>query len=170
MQNDGHRTEDLIGLLYCEHFDYMVDLARYLGQPPDVAEDLVQETFEIVLKHPEQLQTVDDERAWLIGIMKNRIRLHRRNLQYAQRLHHHLEQLYEESRRDEVPLIVLYGGCIGEKELQLLIRYYSEGWPVSRLAKDMGISAAACRKRIQRAKDQLRKYIEENGIADTFRK
>ena len=170
MQDDLHRNRELISELYLKNYDYLVDLARYLGQSRDVAEDLVQETFEIVLKQQEQLQTINNKRAWLVGILKNRIRLKNRNVQYAQQLQRHLEQLYEEGRRDEVNLTILYCGCIGEDELRLLIRYYADDWPVSRLAAEMDIKPAACHQRIQRAKKQLRKYIEENGIADTFTK
>ena len=65
--------EELLSSLYLQHYDYLRDLARYFGCSRDLAEDMVQETFEIVLRQPDKLLNSENKLAWLVGILKNRI-------------------------------------------------------------------------------------------------
>ena len=50
---------------------------------------------------------------------------------------------------------------MSDEELRLLIRFYLEGWSQKELAGELGISLNACKKRIQRAKERLRRALEE---------
>lgn len=159
--NRSREIEELLGSLYLQHYDYLHDFARYMGCNRVLAEDLVQETFEIVLENPEKLLASNNKLAWLLGILKNRIGYAKRNAMYAEQLQRRLEQSYVGEYTDELKLTTLYGNGVDEADLQLLIRFYTEDWTHQELAQEMGISPANCRKRIQRAKEKLRSLLEE---------
>ncbi len=154
--------EELLSSLYLQHYDYLRDFTRYLGCSRDLAEDLVQETFEIVLREPEKLLGSDNKLAWLLGILKNRIGYTKRSAMYAEHLQRQLERSYVGEYSDELKLTTLYGNGMEAEDLKLLIRFYAEDWTHKELAKELGISPANCRKRIQRAKEKLRRLLEEN--------
>lgn len=162
--------EELLSSLYLQHYDYLRDLARYFGCSRDLAEDMVQETFEIVLRQPDKLLNSENKLAWLVGILKNRIGYAKRSTLYAEQLLRRLQQVYVGEYSDELKLTTLYGNGIDPGDLELLIRFYAEGWNHAELAKETGISPASCRKRIQRTKEKLRELLEENTSQNKDRK
>ena len=162
--------EELLSSLFLKHYDYLRDLARYFGCSRDLAEDMVQETFEIVLRQPDKLLNSENKLAWLVGILKNRIGYAKRSTLYAEQLLRRLQQVYVGEYSDELKLTTLYGNGIDPGDLELLIRFYAEGWSHAELAKEKGISPASCRKRIQRTKEKLRELLEENTSQKRNRK
>ena len=160
--NSSKEFEELLSSLYLQHYDYLRDFACYLGYNRILAEDLVQETFEIVLENPEKLLASNNKLAWLLGILKNRIGYAKRSAMYTEQLQRRLERSYVGEYTDELKLSTLYGNGLDEADLQLLIRFYTEDWTHKELAQEMGISPANCRKRIQRVKEKLRSLLEEN--------
>ena len=51
--NRSKDIEELLGSLHLQHYDYLHDFARYMGCNRVLAENPVQDTFEIVLENPE---------------------------------------------------------------------------------------------------------------------
>ena len=166
MQDETKYTDELISSLYAEHYQDLLRLARRLGYNRDLAEDLVQETFEIVLRSPEKLIASDSKKAWLFGILRKRIDYVNRSAEYAEKLQRRLEHSYVGASTDELKLTTLYGGSIDKEDLELLIGFYVEGRNHKELAEKYGFSPANCRKHIQRAKERLRRLLEESALAE----
>lgn len=56
-----------------EHGDFLFRFAVSRLRDPDLAEEVVQDTFVSALKNVEQFAGRSSERAWLVGIVKNKI-------------------------------------------------------------------------------------------------
>lgn len=61
---------------------------------------------------------------------------------------------------DKVRLEVLYGNIADLDEFKLIQEMVVEGKSQLEMAQDRGISLDACKKRVQRAKEKLRKKID----------
>ena len=147
--------------LFQEYADYLLDYAQNYGCSPDLAEDMVQETFTIAVRKAENLYYAVTQRGWLILTLRNTISNDQRNIMYAQRLLKKLELQHQEERSESLSPAYLYKGLIDSKDLELLIRYWSDGESVKSIAKSLGISEDACRKRLYRAKERLKDALEQ---------
>lgn len=61
-----------------EHGDHLFGYANFRLRSPELAEDLVQDTFVAAWKSRERFEGRSSERTWLTGILKNKIREHLR--------------------------------------------------------------------------------------------
>lgn len=159
--SDHGDFDALLSSLYTQHYSHMREFAQSQGCSYELAEDLVQETFEAVLQNPGKLLSSTNHQAWLLGILKNRIRNSMRSARYARLLQSQLEQTYVGIGTDELKLATLYSGCMRAEKLNLLIRIFAEGCTSKELAEELGISPETCRKRIQRARKEFRSLLEE---------
>lgn len=146
---------------YDKYHHYLLDFARRRGCTEDVAEDLVHEVFIVVLENPKKFLECRNKAAWLFSTMKHRIEHLKRDEQYALRLQTELEKLYTEGYENQLSLKLIYGGIISEKDLELLIHYSSGRCSYNELSKQFGMEPATCRKHVQRARERLRKALEE---------
>ncbi len=149
--------------LYQRHYPALFDHAVQLGIRREAAEDYVQETFLAAIRHIETIRNMENPRWYLNQILKNVIGYRLRSLRYAVSLQQKLRnEAPEEGQKQELRLDTLYGGAVSPGELDLLIRFYLEGWSQRELAEEYGISQEACKKRIKRAKQRLRRALEED--------
>ena len=163
----AEQLNELLTSLYENYFGYLVDYAQNCGYSPEVAEDLVQDTFTVAVRKAEDLYHAVSHRGWLIRTLRNTASNYQRKIMYAQRLLVKLEQQYLTDRREPLAPRVLYDGLIDTKELELLIRYWADGESVRSIALSLGISEDACKKRIYRARDRLLKALEEENDKST---
>ena len=54
---------------------------------------------------------------------------------------------------------------MSKEKLDLLIRFYVEDRTSKELASDLGISSDVCRKRIQRARNEFRRLLEDGDYS-----
>lgn len=146
--------------LFLKNYAAMESYAARFFQNRDIAQDVVQETFLIAQIKLDTLMASPAPRGWLFNTLKNVI-----GNTYRQQKR--LRQLVPLGDRDrsgplELPLETKYGALISEEDLRLLIRIYCDGWHYAEAAEQLGISLAACKKRVQRAKGKLKKALEEN--------
>ena len=153
---------EMLSSLYNDFAAYLVELAQMNGCSPDHAEDLVQDTFTIAMEKIVELYHSKNRRGWLVLTLKNRMGTVRRSMQYAQRLLQNLEQLHRSDHKDELKPEALYSGLVSEEDLRLLVDFCVKGLSVRMLAARLGISEAACRKRIERAKERFRQAYDKN--------
>ncbi len=153
----------LLVSLYDEYFDYLREYAQNCGFSPEVAEDLVQETFSVAVQKAEALYHAFSHKGWLIRTLRNKASNHQRNIMYAQRLQKKLEYQFQEKRPDTLSPAFLYEGIIDQKDLDILIRYWANSEPVKSIAESLGLSEETCRKRIYRARDRFRKALEKEN-------
>ena len=152
----------MIEELYLEMFDKMMAYARCSLSNESLAEEAVQETFRIACQKPDQLCQSVNPRGWLVQTLKYTIC----NIQSSQATAKRILEKFLTTPSEDVPfsedsvdLHVLYGNVAHTEEFKLLTEMAIEGKSHLEMAKSRGISVDACKKRVQRAKETLRKKI-----------
>ena len=150
--------------LYHEMFDKMKIYACCSFDNEALAEEAVQETFRIACQKPEQLCESVNPRGWLMQTLKYTICNIQRNQATAKRL---MEQYLVTQAKDfsvledKMDLNALYDDIADTEEFKLLAEMAIEGRSHLEMANSRGISVNACKKRVQRAKEILRRKMEE---------
>ncbi len=172
MRNNGERPltpeeQEFFRGLYQNHYRALFDYAYQLGIRREAAEDYVQDAFLAALRHIGTLRTLENPRGYLNQILKNVIGYQLRSLRYAISLQAKLRDRMEIAREEPYTEVIrpetLFRGAVSDGELELLIRFYLEGWSQKELAAELGVSEDTCKKRIKRARMRLRNALEEEG-------
>ena len=149
--------------LYREMFDKMMVYACCSLDNEALAEEAVQETFRIACQKPEQLCESVNPRGWLVQTLKYTIR----NIQSSRETAKRIVEKYLMSQakdlafsEDRIDLYILYENVADTEEFKLLAEMAIEGRSHLEMANSRGISVSACKKRVQRAKEALRKRID----------
>lgn len=150
--------------LYLEMFDKMKVYACCSLDNEALAEEAVQETFRIACQKPEQLCESINPRGWLVQTLKYTIRNIQSNRETAKRIME--KYLMTQSKdiafsEDQIDLHILYENVADTEEFKLLAEMAIEGRSHLEMANRRGISVSACKKRVQRAKETLRRKIEK---------
>ena len=153
--------------LYYSNSKLLSICAQRMGFRAEVAEDYVQEVFLIAMKRIDVIKSCKNPQAYLIKVLRNVVGYNLRCAQYATRMIKKLQDQRSNVQvngvyQEELDLETLYHGSINEEELRLLVRFYLEGWTSKEIAADMGINFEACKKRILRAREHLRRFLEES--------
>lgn len=153
----------LIEQLFFEMYEKLLTYARCSLPEASMAEEAVQETFQIACQKPESLQESPNPQGWLVNTLKNTIRNIKHNRANAERilaqyLHVPDDRTYSE---DELNLSALYEDIANTEEFKMLKEYAIDGRSHLEMATARGITINACKKRLQRAKEKLRIKILE---------
>ena len=148
--------------LYLEMYDLLMAYARSSLENESLAEESVQETFRIACLKPEDLFASPNPKGWLINTLKNTIRNIKRSRTNANKLL--IEYMATQSTdlsfsEDKLSLEVTYANVAHLEEFKLLKEMAVEGRSHLEMAQSRGISVDACKKRVQRAKELLRRKI-----------
>ena len=149
--------------LYREIFGKMKVYACCSLDNEALAEEAVQETFRIACQKPEQLWESANLRGWLVQTLKYTIRNIQRNRETAKRImeKYLMTQIDDFTfSEDRIDFHILYENVADTEELKLLAEMAIEGRSHLEMANSRGISVSACKKRVQRAKETLRKKID----------
>ena len=149
--------------LYLEMFDKLMTYARSCLDNDALAEEAVQETFRIACQKPEQLCESVNPRGWLVQTLKYTIRNIQSSRSTAKRIveKYLMTQIKDFSfSEDNLDLRVLYENVADTEEFKLLAEMAIEGRSHLEMANSRGISVSACKKRVQRAKETLRRKID----------
>ena len=143
-------------------YDMLTAYARSSLSEEALAEEAVQETFRIACQKPEDLCDSPNPKGWLVNTLKFTIQNTKRSQESARQLLS--EYLAEQSRQilytdDKVSLDVLYENVADLEAFKLLKEMAIDGKSHLEMAQSRGISVAACKKRVQRAKDLLQKKL-----------
>ena len=149
--------------LYSEMFEKMKAYACCSLDNDALAEEAVQETFCIACQKPEQLCESVNPRGWLVQTLKYTIRNMQSNRATAKRImeEYLMAQIKDFSFSEDRPdLRILYEDIADTEEFKLLHEMAIEGRSHLEMANSLGISVSACKKRVQRAKETLRRKID----------
>lgn len=158
MTSDQH---DKIEAFYLEMYDKLLIYARNALDNESLAEEAIQETFRIVCTKPEDLLSSPNPRGWIINTLKFTIQNMKRsrdkaNILLTQYLAAHSNVAFSE---DRIRLEVTYENVADSEEFRLIKEMAVDGRSHLEMAQSRGISVDACKKRVQRAKDFLRRKI-----------
>lgn len=125
------------------------------------AEDVVQDTFITYLTKSPPFNDSEHEKAWLITIATNRCKNMRRY--NIIRKHMDINDLQLYCTDDENYGLIEHLMRLPNKHKIVLLLYYVEGYKVDEIAKILGITTSAVKKRLQRGRELIReKYQKEN--------
>ena len=149
--------------LYLEMYDMMICYARCSFKEESLAEEAVQETFQIACQKPAQVCESVNPKGWLVNALKFTIRNMKRSRDHTRLLLSLVEQ--DESvtySEDRLPLRLMYEDIADSEEFKLLVEMAIEGKSHLEMANARGISVDACKKRVQRAKETLKKKLKQD--------
>ena len=149
--------------LYLENYSSLICFAKSVMTNKDAAEDLVQETFLIAQCKLDAVLSSPNPHGWLMNTLKNLIGNYYKQQRFIAQ--HLIADSYPDSTSEYTFSVnELYAGLVSPEELELLVWVYCENVSRQEAAERLGISPAACRKRIQRAKSALRDAIQKNNL------
>lgn len=149
--------------LYLQMFSLLFEYARSTLPNNALAEEAVQETFRIACQKPEALCASPNPEGWLVNTLKNVICNMERSRNIAKRILRgyfavHITELT--ATNDRVGVEILYDDIADTEEFKLLKEMAIDGRSYLEMAESRNISIDTCRKRVQRAKEKLRKKIQ----------
>ena len=158
MTSDQHKR---IEVFYLEMYDQLFLYAQNALKNESLAEEAIQETFRIVCTKPEDLLSSPNPKGWIINTLKYTMQNMRRNRDRTNALLNQYLATYTSDAfsEDRIPLEVTYENVAHSEEFQLIKEMVVEGKSHLEMAQARGISVDACKKRVQRAKEFLRRKI-----------
>lgn len=148
--------------LYLEMYNKLIVFASCAFPEEGLAEEAVQETFRIACQKSDQLCDSENPKGWLVNTLKFTMRNMKRSRESGQQLLSRYLALQTEAvafSEDKVRLEVMYEDVADLEEFKLVKEMAVDGRSHLEMARSRGISVAACKKRMQRAKEILRKKI-----------
>jgi len=150
-------------------FQMLFQYAKNALIDPAFAEEAVQDTFRIACANPNSCLGSPNPQGWLLEALKNVIRNMRRSFERQKQL---TEKLISLTNPDETTesfdptddLSTLKDICItvlGENDFCLFWRVSMDHLTMAEAALEFGIHTEACKKRLQRSRTKLQKYINK---------
>lgn len=149
---------ELFRKLYC----FLLNYAESSLKDKSLAEEAVQETFAIACQRVDRVCSSENPEGWLVETLKRVLINIERRQQTAQKIISELTEYRPDlaaAPGDQVDLKLIYGNVANTKEFQLLYAMAVEGQSCIEIAEAEGITAQACRKRLERARKYLQKRI-----------
>lgn len=135
---------------------------RALGNH-DMAEDAVQQAFEIACYKIEDFQSSPSPEGWVfkalkfvISNMKSRLRTERRIFAFLDDYRPDLVA----APADQLPLNVHFGELVNLPQFKIIYEMEIVGRTLAEIAVELDISEAACKKRAERARKDLQKKLK----------
>ncbi|MBN1417638.1 MAG: sigma-70 family RNA polymerase sigma factor [Planctomycetes bacterium] len=151
-------------VLFLRYRATVLSLALAKIRDREGAEDIVQDVFLVAWESLGDLSYADRFAGWILGIARNLCRLWLREAVYRARLKERYRTHLEARSRPERESPALTAVCqilaaLPARWQDVLSLRYLQGMPVDEIARGLGISADAAKKRIQRAKIELRRRV-----------
>lgn len=149
--------------LYLDLYPLLFEYARSSLSSDSLAEEAVQDTFRIVCQKPEAMINSPNPEGWIMNTLKNVLKNTIRNQNISRRilLDYFASNINDITvTNDRVGLEILYEDVADLEEFKMVKAMALEGKSYLEMSQDLGISMAACRKRMQRARETLRKKIK----------
>ena len=128
-----------------------------------MAEDAVQLAFEIGWRKIEDFQNCPQPEGWIfkslkfvVSNMKSRLRTERRVIAIVDEYRPDLVA----APADPLPLRVNFGELVDLPQFRIVYEMEIQGRTLAEIAKELGISEIACRKRAERARKDLQKMLK----------
>lgn len=150
--------------LYRELFMQLNIFAQNVLRDRSLGEEAVQETFRIACLKIDELMVSDNPRGWLMNTLKNVIsNIKRTRARWLKTvlMAAEIQETAFSSVHNEIDPNIMFRGMISAEEFDLLKKIVLEKYSMLEAADEFGISVDACKKRLQRVKEKLRKQLSE---------
>lgn len=174
--------DDRFRRAYDEHIDFVWRLIQSLGVPRAEQEDVVQETFLALHKQLHRLETGDDVKRYLCGIVRNvrsrRWRLDKAFLELANaawQLQSVLQSPgattpeHETALKDDVELLQRLLSELDDKKREVFILVDVESFTVDEVAELTGVNPNTVTSRLRTARQDVKKALQRELARDTWR-
>jgi RNA polymerase sigma-70 factor (ECF subfamily) len=166
--NAGDQSKWIEGLVR-EHLPALRGYLASLGAHSDLTDDLAQDVFLAVLRHPDRYDATRPMRGWLFGIARNLLHQEFRRDRVDARVRQGLAM--RELARDNTPptdseeilssdqALVALKLCLealGQRARRLVDLHYGERVPTHEIAAAVGMGGSAVRMGLLRARETLR--------------
>ncbi len=158
---------EILEQLYKTMYNGLYACAMAALRDRGLAEEAVQDTFRIACGKIDSLMASGNMQGWLMNTLKNVLRNKRKTRERYRRLivrliltGEHIETRWEDVSTEDVDALAEYENLLGKDDFKLLKMVYLESATILEAAAAFGISIEACKKRIQRAKKKLQKFLE----------
>ena len=151
--------------LYLEMYDMLITYARCSFEEESLAEEAVQETFQIACQKPDKLCKSLNPKGWLVNTLKYTIRNMKRSRENARQLlsNYLIEQMECVTfSEDKLSLQLMYDDVSCTEDFKLIKEMAIDGRSHLEMANARGITVNACKKRVQRAKEILQKKMKQD--------
>ncbi|MBP3633363.1 MAG: sigma-70 family RNA polymerase sigma factor [Oscillospiraceae bacterium] len=152
-----------IAAIYVEMYEKLKAYASAKLETDGQCEEAVQEVFRIACQKPEDLMNSGNPHGWLMKVMKYTAQNMNRKSWNAARLvaEYPVVNGKRVSYTEDTPkLETIFGGTANTEEFRLVKAMAVDGKTHLELAQELGISVAACKKRMERAKKTLKKSLK----------
>ena len=142
-----------------EYSDLLYKICFLILKDDSDVQDVLQETFIKYMTKSPDLESEDHKKAWLIKVSQNKckefLRFHKRHVAVP------LEEVEEsfsvtDGMDTDTSNILSLIWNLKYKLKSVVILYYIEGYKVNEVARILGISESAVKKRLERARKELR--------------
>lgn len=155
-------SEERFRHVYAANFEAVLAYAtRRVEQPADAA-DVVAETFLTAWRRHREIPPGDEARLWLYGVARRVLANHRRGDARRERLRQRLLSFAESAPPADLPSRLAVRQALAmlpEPDRELLMLTAWEGLEPREVAAVLGISGAAVRTRLSRARTRLRNIL-----------
>ena len=147
--------------LYRETYMPLVMYAYSALQNKELAEELAQDTFSVACVKINELEASPNRQGWLMNALKHLIRNYRHTMAVRSKIVGSVLDVdsVEVGVKDDISFAVSYHGVLSDDDFLLLKFTAQYGFTIEEAALLMGISKHACAKRLQRAKEKLRRNL-----------
>lgn len=155
---------DYVEEIYRRRFASLYSYALSALSTPTLAEEAVQETFQIASSKIEVLRKSENPEGWITLTHKNVVRnTVRRQAVLRSMIACSLEEEQPKmpGQPDEESVDLLYSNLREDSDYALIKRLAIDQRSILEISAELGISVDACKKRIQRAKKRLHKKLKE---------
>lgn len=153
-----------IGQLYKEMYKVLYVYAKNALNDHPLAEEATQDVFCIACAKSDSLLQSDNPKGWLMQTLKNVVKNIKRQQAKMKRLAI-ISLNSEESdflaTYDEEDVDILYGDVAPREDFQIFKLIALKDYTMKEAADEFGISVEACKKRVQRIRNHLRKKFPQ---------
>jgi RNA polymerase sigma-70 factor (ECF subfamily) len=151
-----NKNNDFFNKLYLDLYGSLIKYAYRLTFDKSLAEDIVQETLIEAYKRIELLQQHENPVGWLHVSTRNIAKAKLRNKRKIQSEIHIAKNLIKPGGGgDKISYYI--SDYLTKAEADIIIRFYEHNQPISEIAKAYGISLSACKMRLKRTREKIKK-------------
>lgn len=150
--------------IYLDRRKSLLEFAESKLHNHAMAEEAVQQAFEIACRKIEDFQSSPNPKGWIF----NAVRFVVSNVASRQRTERRVIVPVDEYRPDLVvapaeplPLRVHFGELVDSPQFRIVYEMEIVGRTLAEIAKDLGISEDACKKRAERSRKHLQKKLRK---------
>ena len=167
MNNDSKNNNNLENLTenYNEFLDQIFRFIYFRTNNKEIAEDLTQDCFLSVIKYIKENHIIDNLRAFLYKIAKNKLIDYYRQKNRVFYTNETIEEKYEPISNDnilekqDIKIIIQKLQLLNEEDRDILVMRYLEDLEIKDIAKIIGKSRTTTRVKIFRALRKAKKLI-----------